>query len=811
MTELKRPASIRELAEQLPRTTLIYLCELRSQPVSPADEDCVSSIARSFRGQRDDFLGALEKDDLEILFGLPIRDKDSLFKLPHPEVYTEGELRDLATRAFGAARGLGTPFVPISDTGSDEHDDDKHHSDAGENEHLYSEERHPWSHYANARTRFSAEELVAQIRSFTVRDSKPFIEWIAPIVRLEPQTVERKLVAWRGHGCLQTVFADRWPIDIATPPRDMLGSLAARPLGRSPSLVRWIADIAGVAPQEAYDRLANARGTTRVDAALPEILAHGTQFDAGTRTRTVAQPHARLPPDSAPSSPNDAFNRNEMGSMDQETTHDVTREWFGEFVRRANRLEGLSTTSSSKYDEFKEWLGTELTVTPAVCFLSEVSKQWTPRVGQALMGMPTLLVLLMGSELPVETAERLATLHHYVTGLHASIVLVGEEGAWSVALVSGTPGRALYDRLSTGVPESVQSTARSAEVDSDEPASRSASAGDFMELIPTEQGDLIWSCLIGRGAVEFDEAIRAAANELRDDGMLEFERLRRDGPIYAAVENAIAWCTRRGILFDRPRRGCVRAVLANAGDFKREHWRDCVMKAIGESADWMDRDDLVRSTADMAIETYGLDMQRLRIGGRTDTGIRSAINGLIRTGVLERQGGRLLRRSQGQGSTHPPGNVDAPPAEIESTPISAIPSSAVVSEGPLSSSLLRAMVGEVPGEAEAVFMQLVATPLKSTEELHAAVTKHLKDFEDAFEVHEFLDLNGAEKLAAESRRFLELWPTFSAAEKHLAQAAILYFVESEEADDDFRIGGLRTDKLVLEAVKRAVVREPTAP
>jgi hypothetical protein len=44
----------------------------------------------------------------------------------------------------------------------------------------------------------------------------------------------------------------------------------------------------------------------------------------------------------------------------------------------------------------------------------------------------------------------------------------------------------------------------------------------------------------------------------------------------------------------------------------------------------------------------------------------------------------------------------------------------------------------------------------------------------------------------------------------MVQAAILYFVESDEADDDFRIGGLKTDKAIMEAVKRTVLPEPAS-
>lgn len=490
----------------------------------------------------------------------------------------------------------------------------------------------------------------------------------------------------------------------------------------------------------------------------------------------------------------------------------MTPEWFQELERRANALKGLSTTSSSKYDEFKDWLRAELGVEPAVCFLSELSKQWTSRVGQALMGLPKFLLLLVRGAEAKEASERLQALHRYISGLHVTIILVGDEGSWEVGLIVGTSGRALYESLinaRSGAGNVLEEPHEPFE--GRQPPHLSNAQIDFIELDAVERGYFIWDCLLGKGSLEFDEAIKSAAITLRDEGRVQFERLRRDGPLYAAIESAISSCIRRGVLFDRPHRGHVRAILSDAIEFKRDHWRDCVINAIGTNSDWVDRDELVRASANRAVEMYGLDMQRLRTGGRTDTALRSTINGLIRVGKLERKGGQLLRRAQ----WHSAIDYEDDSAETSMTNDDEITNSRtvgtpIVEEIPPATAL-RAMVGELPGEAEAVFTQLLTKPLKSMTELQTAITKHLKEFEEAFEHHEFLDINGAEKLTKDSNQLLELWPKLYVAEKHLVQAAILYFVESEEADDDFRIGGLRTDKLVMEAVKRVVLHEPATP
>ena len=111
MTELMRPASIRELVQKLPRPSLIYLCEQRGRPISRANDDCRSSISRSFRGQRDELLALLRKEELVILLQLPVRSGDLVFELPDVHSYAKRELQELAKLAFGNTGHLGEPFV----------------------------------------------------------------------------------------------------------------------------------------------------------------------------------------------------------------------------------------------------------------------------------------------------------------------------------------------------------------------------------------------------------------------------------------------------------------------------------------------------------------------------------------------------------------------------------------------------------------------------------------------------------------------------------------------------------------------------
>jgi len=116
MNEIKRPASIRELLDCLPRPTLAYVCEQRGLALSRANDDCRSSIARSFRGQRDAFLAMLRKQELELLLEFPIRDGDEVFAIPDTARYSRRQLLDLAIMGFGRTSELGEPFFVVDST-----------------------------------------------------------------------------------------------------------------------------------------------------------------------------------------------------------------------------------------------------------------------------------------------------------------------------------------------------------------------------------------------------------------------------------------------------------------------------------------------------------------------------------------------------------------------------------------------------------------------------------------------------------------------------------------------------------------------
>lgn len=498
-------------------------------------------------------------------------------------------------------------------------------------------------------------------------------------------------------------------------------------------------------------------------------------------------------------------------------TEPISQAWAEDLATRIDGLRGLATPTSNKYDAVKAYLGEELETQPAVCYLSDLGKQWVARVGQAVMGCPGLLILLVHGQVVDEVAERLARLHAYMSGLEGTLVCFGEEGRWRVSLVAGRTGVPLYEALVNAFPNAAQRDVTVRGNTKQPRGSKREAIGtsvSFLEMAPDAQADLIWQSLIGAGELDSEEAVRIAAEDLRDEGFLDFERLRSDGRVVAAINGAISYSTRRSMLFDRPHRNTVRAIEPNAAEYSRDDWRNCVRNVM-EIGVWMERDDVVRQAAHYAIDVYGLDMMRLRRGGVVDRGLRSAINGLIRVGLLTRDGPERLRREKAPAPSTLPPYDEGLEAPVEVPQASSVPGvleeSRAAVESELDPTKLRNRLGPIPPECESRVLALLAAPVAPPEKLRQRTEAHLRAFEDVFEYREFLDMAGAERLASDCAELLDRWVTLSEGDRRLAQAAIEYFVLSDDADDDFGIGGLRTDKAVMAAVREAIGVASAAP
>ncbi|MGH1342094.1 MAG: DUF6339 family protein [Nannocystales bacterium] len=162
-------------------------------------------------------------------------------------------------------------------------------------------------------------------------------------------------------------------------------------------------------------------------------------------------------------------------------------------------------------------------------------------------------------------------------------------------------------------------------------------AVDFFELkAADEQADYVWRQLIGDGPLTKDKAVRLAAKRLRGAGHVQYGRLAAAGRLYQEILNAIEVGVRED-LFDRPKRGYVRAILDSPDQYSRKIWEVCLSHALPDEEP-IPREAAVRLAAEWARDILGLRFSRLRRNGKIDTGVRNAIRTMIRNGLITREG-----------------------------------------------------------------------------------------------------------------------------------------------------------------------------
>jgi hypothetical protein len=169
----------------------------------------------------------------------------------------------------------------------------------------------------------------------------------------------------------------------------------------------------------------------------------------------------------------------------------------------------------------------------------------------------------------------------------------------------------------------------------------------FLSLPEEDQIGALFEALLGRGALSQDEAVRASAEALRRLRLASFARLRRDGHLYRAIARALAAGVRYGA-FDRPRRGQVRAVLRDPGEYTPRDWRRALLGSL--AAGPVPRDQVLHHAARWAAEAMGLQFERLRAGGRVLAGLQAALERASAAGEVEEDRGGKVRLARAPGS-----------------------------------------------------------------------------------------------------------------------------------------------------------------
>jgi hypothetical protein len=125
----------------------------------------------------------------------------------------------------------------------------------------------------------------------------------------------------------------------------------------------------------------------------------------------------------------------------------VTNSFAGEFEQRLAGLRNLSSSQPDKYRHLEEWVAEVfgfVTDEVATVYLSDLSKQFTARVGAALVSEPSILVVLGTGNFEKPNAQglthvdRLAEVCAYVGRIQLILVAEGVEGGpWSLRFTIG--------------------------------------------------------------------------------------------------------------------------------------------------------------------------------------------------------------------------------------------------------------------------------------------------------------------------------------------------------------------------------------
>jgi len=173
------------------------------------------------------------------------------------------------------------------------------------------------------------------------------------------------------------------------------------------------------------------------------------------------------------------------------------------------------------------------------------------------------------------------------------------------------------------------------------PVGAETSDGDasaLLHLSGEQQTRVIWEHLVGMGPLHRDDAIRTVAGFLRYRGLIASDYLQNGSVLWHAIANAIDFGVKKG-LFDRPRRGEVRALLPDVRDYSLELWSLCLLVSMDFRV--IDEDQALRAAAEEARKRMGLKFERLRSDGVILQGLREALEDEVRQGHLRRHGGKI--------------------------------------------------------------------------------------------------------------------------------------------------------------------------
>ena len=174
--------------------------------------------------------------------------------------------------------------------------------------------------------------------------------------------------------------------------------------------------------------------------------------------------------------------------------------------------------------------------------------------------------------------------------------------------------------------------------------------GAFIDLDEEARLCALWCSLLGEGPLpgRRHATVVLCAERLRSQGWADYQRLRRDGPLYKAIQTALGAAGSDG-WFDVPGPGLVRAFAGaeaatpSPANFVLDEgdWRDCVLRAMSRQPDpRVPRRRASRAAFDVAREYYGIQLENYVRS--VEEPIDAAIDSMIDAGYLAATADRHL-------------------------------------------------------------------------------------------------------------------------------------------------------------------------
>jgi hypothetical protein len=154
----------------------------------------------------------------------------------------------------------------------------------------------------------------------------------------------------------------------------------------------------------------------------------------------------------------------------------------------------------------------------------------------------------------------------------------------------------------------------------------------FENMPAIEQTEKGYEALFGLGPVPMGEGIVIIAEYLKSEGLADYKRLRTDGSLAKTIKKAINSCIKKGYI-DKPQRGQIRAVLADAAEYQPDEWEFCLLESLGDEL--VTRDEAVKNAVAWAYNNLGLKQKTVRKTSPVYKKLKLAITATIRTAEVQ--------------------------------------------------------------------------------------------------------------------------------------------------------------------------------